>query len=259
MSRPSLLTLVDNPVLLLHLTTRGLEMFEPHPHDEDAALRVAISASVSLAVMLAEFLWLIRDEVKYVWPRIRATWTARIYMLTRYVGLASQIFNVCFTVRMYLGVYTSPRGCRLWFSYQAIVVQFLLVFVEGLLMHRLYALFLRSRLILTMLICFALGQLGSMGVSARFAFTSNRYTVTCMLLRSNPGNAFFSATTMTTNVIIFFMTFWRYFRLPAKWTEGMGRVVMRDSAFSLGAITGEEFCLLVVGFVIRVTLISTGQ
>lgn len=44
MSRPSLQTLVDNPVVLFHLTTRGLEMLEPHPHDKDAAFRVAISA-----------------------------------------------------------------------------------------------------------------------------------------------------------------------------------------------------------------------
>lgn len=45
-------------------------------------------------------------------------------------------YNVYFTVRMYSGVYTSPRGCRIWWAYQAIIVQFLLIFVEGLLMQR---------------------------------------------------------------------------------------------------------------------------
>jgi len=37
------------------------------------------------------------------------------------------------------------------------------------------------------------------------------------------------------------MTFWRYLRLPAKWTQqGVGRVVMRDSALSLSAIVGKQ-------------------
>ena len=48
---------------------------------------------------------------------------------------------------------------------------------------------------------------------------------------------------MTTNMIIFFMTFWKYLRLPEEWTRhGIGRVVIRDSAFSLSAISGEENC-----------------
>ncbi|KAI9569495.1 hypothetical protein HD554DRAFT_2091597 [Boletus coccyginus] len=139
---------------------------------------------------------------------------------------------------MYLGVYTSSAGCLAWFTFQTIVIQFLLAFVEGLLMHRLYALFLHDRLILVILISFAVGQVASMGVSAGLSIPSNRHTETCLLLRSNPGNAFFSATTVTTNMIIFFMTFWRYLRLPTKWTrQGVGRVVMRDSALSLSAIS----------------------
>ncbi|KAI9572013.1 hypothetical protein HD554DRAFT_1750440 [Boletus coccyginus] len=213
-------------------------MLERHPHDEAAALKVVISASTSFAIMILDFVWLIRDEAKLIWPRLRTSWIARIYLLTRYVGLASQIFNICFTVRMYLGVYTSPAGCLAWFTFQAVVIQFLLAFVEGLLMHRLYALFLHDRLVLMILISFAVGQVASMVVSAGLSFPSNMHTVTCMLLRSNPGSAFFSATTITINLIIFFMTFWRYLRLPAKWTQqGVGRVVMRDSALSLSAIS----------------------
>jgi hypothetical protein len=48
----------------------------------------------------------------------------------------SPSFNVYFTVRMYIGIGTTPAGCRLWFAYQAVVVQILLASVEGALMHR---------------------------------------------------------------------------------------------------------------------------
>ncbi|KAG6374512.1 hypothetical protein JVT61DRAFT_4556 [Boletus reticuloceps] len=168
-------------------------------------------------------------------------------------------YNLYFAFRMYLGIDNSPAGCRIWFTYQVIIVQLLLLTAEGLLIHRrmfstdnffqkpahpsslVYALFLRNRPILVMLIVFTLGQIASMGVSARISNPSNVHTVTCLVVTSNPGNAFFSATTMTTNLVIFFMTFSRYCRLPVKWTrQGVGRTVFRDSALSLSAISSEQ-------------------
>lgn len=155
---------------------------------------------------------------------------AKVYMFARYLGLASQMyvqsgppssmssnthalrcdrFNVAFTVRMSFGVATSPAGCRRWFIYEAVVVQVLLLIVECLLMTRstlsihcfcfqgfahqprVYAIYLRQPLILVVLILFGITQLCSMGVSAGLSFPSNKYTITCMMVKSNPGNAFF--------------------------------------------------------------------
>ncbi|KAH0836902.1 hypothetical protein J3R83DRAFT_8717 [Lanmaoa asiatica] len=151
-----------------------------HPHNQVAALKVAISASISLALMIVDFGWLMRDEVKYIWPIpegfVRPGLPGFIYLLGTSARLAKCTFNVYFTVRMYLGIHTSPSGCRLWFMYQAFVVQSLLVFVEGMLMHRVYALFIHSRLILSILILFALGQTASMAVSARLSFPSAKHT-----------------------------------------------------------------------------------
>ncbi|KIJ60850.1 hypothetical protein HYDPIDRAFT_116712 [Hydnomerulius pinastri MD-312] len=43
---------------------------------------------------------------------------------------------------------------------------------------------------------------------------------------------------MATNMLIFFMTFWKYFSLPTEWTHGdIGRVVFRDSALSMIAVS----------------------
>ena len=118
-------------------------------------------------------------------------------------------YNLYFAVRMYLGIYTSARGCQVWFTYQAVIVLVLLLTVEGLLMHRrefpsttfcpkathpqslVYALFLRNRLILVILIMFVAGQITSMWVSAHISFPSNKHTVTCLMVSNNPGNAYF--------------------------------------------------------------------
>lgn len=54
-----------------------------------------------------------------------------------------------------------------------------------------YALFLQSRVVLMVMVMFILGQVASMFISARFSFRTNQYTATCLLVRSNPGNAFF--------------------------------------------------------------------
>ncbi|KAF9220664.1 hypothetical protein BS17DRAFT_810566 [Gyrodon lividus] len=207
-------------------------------HDKAFAFKVLISTVLSLMVMIADFIWLIRDESGIIWPKFRSSRYAKLYVFSRYLGLASQIFNVSFTTRMYAGVPSTPSVCRMWYGFQAIVVQLLLASVEVTLMHRIYALFFKNQYILLVLVLFGVSQVASMAVSARFAVPSGRHTATCMVTRPHPGNAYFGATTMTINIIIFFMTFWKYLRLPMKWTHGnIGWVILRDSALTLLAIS----------------------
>ncbi|KAG9308039.1 hypothetical protein JVU11DRAFT_12606 [Chiua virens] len=207
------------------------------PHDQAAALKVAISASSSLVVMIVHWVWLMRGEIKYIWPRLCRSWNARIFVPARYLGLFGQIYNVYFTTRMYLGVPTPPEGCRIWFSFQALVVQVLLVVVEGLLMHRLYALFRCNGAIMMVLVALGGGQLASMGVSVRLSFPTNEYTTTCLLTKANPANAYFSTTMLTVTMILLFMIVWSYCRLPPRFTrQGIGKIVFRDSILSLCAL-----------------------
>ncbi|KAH7891003.1 hypothetical protein F5I97DRAFT_1840716 [Phlebopus sp. FC_14] len=195
---------------------------------------ILISASVSLAVMIVDFVWLLREERKRIWPKVRSSQYAKLYVLSRYPGLVGQIFNVYFVSRMDAGTIVAPSTCKMWYSYQATMVQLLLAAVEGPLMHRVYALYFRNRAILLLLILIAAAQIGSMIVSARMSVPGVRYTGTCLVIKTHPGSVYFSATTMATNVVIFFMTFWKYFSLPRRWTQGaFGRVVLRDSALSL--------------------------
>ncbi|KIJ21230.1 hypothetical protein PAXINDRAFT_7003 [Paxillus involutus ATCC 200175] len=206
--------------------------------DKAMALKVAISAAASLAVMVIDFAWLLPDELKVVWPKLRSSRYAKIYVCSRYLGMSSQIASVCFTLRMYAGTPSSPSVCRIWYGFQALVVELLLASVEGALMHRVYALFFGNRYIFLILALFAVCQVGSMVVSAHFAVPSGRHTETCMVTKPHPGNAYFGATTMTTNLLILFMTFWKYLSLPIKRaSDNIGWVMLRDSALSLLAIS----------------------
>jgi len=169
-----------------------------------------------------------------------------IYVVTRYVGLASQMYvrfcslqsALVTRTRCVLIDLTSALlcGCIYFLRWMSRLVYIpnnrhpvpscicgrfthassyvLLQSIPQSLAHPqslVYALFLHDRLILVILILFAVSQVASMGVSAGLSIPSNRHMETCLLLRSNPGlNAF---------LIIFFMTFWRYLRLPTKWTR----------------------------------------
>ncbi|KAG9312061.1 hypothetical protein JVU11DRAFT_7342 [Chiua virens] len=203
----------------------------PSPHDEETARKVLISSCVALAIMIVDYIYLFRSEIKFVWPKLVSWGHPKGYVISRYLGLGCQIYNVYFTVRMYLGVPTTIEGCRLWFSFQAACVLLLLLIAEFMLMYRIYALFLKSKVICSILISLFVGQTAAMVVSAVLSFPTNKHTVTCLITRSSVGNVFFSTTTMATNILIFFMTFWRYLQLPKKCSQqGHIKVAFRDSA-----------------------------
>lgn len=202
------------------------------------AHKVVISASVSLGIMVVEFAWLLRDEFKFIWPGIRfRNPYPLVYILTRYLGLVGQCFNLYFNLRIASGVATSPTLCRMWFRYQAITIQVLLAALEVALMHRIYGLFLKDHWILALLVLLGISQLVSMFVSARLAIPQLPHLDTCYVVKPHASTIYFGATSMTTNLAILFMISWKYLRLPAKWTHSpFGRILLRDSTLSLVAI-----------------------
>lgn len=212
------------------------------------AHKIAISACVSLGLMVVEFAWLLRDEFKFIWPDVRfRNPYALVYILTRYLGLAGQGFNVYFSLRIASGVATSPALCKMWFRYQAMTIQVLLVAMECALMHRIYALFLKNRWILAILIILGASQLASMLVSARLAIPQVPHSNTCYVLKPHASTIYFGATSMATNLAILFMISWRYLRLPVTWTHTpLGHILLRDSTLSLVAILVLLFIMIIL-------------
>lgn len=213
----------------------------------EVARKVAISACVSLGLMTVEFVWLLRDEFNVVWPGVRTRNPyALTYVLTRYLGLAGQCFNVYFSLRIASGAITSPALCKMWFRYQAITVQILLAAMECALMHRIYALFLKNRWILALLVLLGTSQLASMFVSARLAIPQLVHSGTCYVIKPHPSTIYFGATSMTSNLAILFMLSWKYLQLPVTWTQSpFGHNLLRDSTLSLVAILGLLFAMII--------------
>ncbi|KAL4075301.1 hypothetical protein V8B97DRAFT_1562202 [Scleroderma yunnanense] len=213
--------------------------------------RVAISSCLSLCAMAVDFGLLLGDEIKVIWPNVRYfDIYALVYVVTRYAGLAVQVFNIYFSLRIASGVITSPSLCKIWFRYQAVTIQLLLATVEVALMHRVYALFLRNCWILYILILLWSAQLLSMLVSAWLVIPRVAHTETCFVKGTPAGSVYFGATTMAMNFIVLFMISWRYLHLPLTWSRGfLGYVVFRDSTLSL---------LTILAFTLFLILSNTG-
>jgi len=115
------------------------------------------------------------------------------------------------------------------------------------------------------LVALAASQVASMVMSAYLVVPSSQHTVTYMIMGNNPGNSYFGyelvlrqitvyswsrnrVTTMTTNILILFMTSWRFLYLPLKLTQhGIAQVVIRDTSLSVLDISGKpwgDFALL---------------
>ncbi|KIM61103.1 hypothetical protein SCLCIDRAFT_1216224 [Scleroderma citrinum Foug A] len=211
-----------------------------------AARWAAISSGMSLGVMAMDFCLLLGDEFRLIWPNVRCfNKYALVYVVTRYAGLAAQIFNIFFCLRMASGVVTSPSHCRMWYRYQAISIQLLLAVVQVLLMLRVYALFLRNSAILCLLILLWIGQSLSMFVSAWLVVPRVAHTDTCYVVKATPAGLYFGVTTMAMNFIVLFMISWRYLNLPLRWIRsGLGYVVLRDSTLSLLTILAWSLLLI---------------
>ncbi|KIK41825.1 hypothetical protein CY34DRAFT_84781 [Suillus luteus UH-Slu-Lm8-n1] len=135
--------------------------------------------------MTLEYLWFLSDEIRLIWPRFWKTTEAKIFVVTRYAGLASQSYNVCFAFRMAFGVPNSQFACKVWFSYQTAITQYLLFSVELLLMTRVYKMYNQSKTIFALLFIFSGAQSAAMASNARLIVTGSHYSPTCVMLSAH--------------------------------------------------------------------------
>jgi len=208
------------------------------PSTEAVERNVLIVSSFVTGLMMIEYLWSIRFEVNIIWPRIRKNAEAKIYVLSRYVGLAGQVFNVWFARRMASGIPTHPRACMVWYSYQAATIQCLLTLVELLLMMRVYNIYKKGRYVLGILGIFVGTQCAAMVVSTRMVVPGQRTSPTCILVATHPGPIYVGVSTIVINWCVLAMILRRCARVA--WLEpgSYFRVMVRDSTCTVIVMTG---------------------
>lgn len=178
---------------------------------DPVARNIVILSTTLTALMVLEYIWFFTDEVRLVWPRFLKTTEAKIYVVTRYAGLAGQIFNIGFAFRMVSRVPNSPSTCRAWYWYQILMTQCLLLSVELLLMLRVYKMYGKGKSIFALLIVFGGAQLAANAASSRSVITGTSYSPTCVIISPHHSRIYVGVSIIVTFMVILSTMLWRFF------------------------------------------------
>ncbi|KAG2055162.1 hypothetical protein BDR06DRAFT_1020411 [Suillus hirtellus] len=179
---------------------------------DPVARNIVILTSTLTALMVLEYIWSFTDEVRLVWPRFLKTTEAKIYVVTRYAGLAGQGCNIWFALRMVSRVPNSPSTCRAWYSYQISMTQCLLFSVELLLMPRVYKMYGEDKSIFVLLIVFGGVQFAANAASARSVITGTSYSPTCVIISPHHSRIYHGVSIIVMFMFILLTMLWRFFR-----------------------------------------------
>ncbi|KAG1885029.1 hypothetical protein F4604DRAFT_1729108 [Suillus subluteus] len=208
------------------------------PSIDPVARNIAIITTILTALMVLEYIYSFKDETRLVWPRFRKTIEAKIFIMTRYAGLAGQSFNIWFAFRLASGVPNSPFACKIWTSYQIATIQCLLLSVESLLMLRVYKMYNKGKYISAVLFILGSAQSSAMAVNARWIITETRYSPTCV--PHYHSRIYVGVSIITTFVFIVVAMLWRFIKSPSGWSEvsrAWLKLAVRDGGCTAIAIT----------------------
>ncbi|KAG0704552.1 hypothetical protein DFH29DRAFT_910829 [Suillus ampliporus] len=202
---------------------------------------IFIMTTTLTALMVIEYAWFLSDEVRLIWPKFRKNTEAKVFLVTRYVGLAGQSFNIWFSYRMASEIPNHPIACKAWYSYQTATIQCMLVSVELLLMQLVDKMYRKDKYIRGLLLVFGGAQCAAMAISARLIVTGVRYSPTCVIIGSHSSNGriFAGISIITTYMFILVMMQWRYFKGSSGWSEASRawlKLTVRDGSCTTIAV-----------------------
>lgn len=210
------------------------------PSIDPVARNIAIITTTLTTLMVLEYIYFLSDEIRLVWPRFWKTTEAKLYVITRYAGLAGQSFNIWFAFRMVSGVPNSPFACRAWSSYQTATIQWLLLSVESLLMIRVYKMYKKSKTICALSFVIGGMQSAAMVVNARSIITGTQYSPTCVIISPHHSRIYVGVSIIVTFMFILVTMLWRFFKSTSSWSEtpqAWLKLAVRDGSCAATAIT----------------------
>ncbi|OAX38239.1 hypothetical protein K503DRAFT_173876 [Rhizopogon vinicolor AM-OR11-026] len=218
----------------------------PSTEHEAVARDILIVTTILFGLMILEYAWNFRLEKQVIWPKFLKSHQVKIFVITRYMGFAGQIFNVWFANRMASGIPRSPLACRVWYTYQAVSIQSLTMSVEALLMFRVRKMYKKDKHVLGILFAFSCMQCAATVISARTVVPGIGSSPTCMVIGSHPGQIYVGASTIAVHLCLLAMILWRYFRVRREGSHSYLKILVRDTICIVIVVTGRHTVLLYV-------------
>jgi len=212
--------------------------------------------------MLAEYVYMLPTEVRYVWPQVftKQVWRLKVFMLIRYAGMLAQAFNIYMSIRIVTGTHTSPTACKALYLYQATSLAIVNATVNVSVMKRIYYLFNKENLVSICFVVIGTVSAASMAVSAGLAFPAAQLSNSCLIEEAHPGALVYMATNFGINIALQLFSVWRLVYNPYGDDE-LAKTLRRDINIC-GAVLGVVLFLMSlcsIGVIRSVQVTNAGQ
>ncbi|OBZ76659.1 hypothetical protein A0H81_03308 [Grifola frondosa] len=203
-----------------------------------AEIRDTSYAAVAALVFLAwDMLINLADEVEYIWrrPKGKMSW---MYAFIRHMPILAQGTLIVTNTSNATGVHFSSTGCRAWLSYQAAVMEVVILSVEIVLITRVYALYNCNKIMLTAISTLFVLEVTAMITALCLSVPKMTFTPECLV---SGAPALFMAcwiSSLAFETILFALTLVKFFR-HARHCIGkrsLMNVFMRDGTWAFALI-----------------------
>ncbi|KIJ65397.1 hypothetical protein HYDPIDRAFT_27409 [Hydnomerulius pinastri MD-312] len=199
----------------------------------------AFNACSALMVLTWDWLCSLDDEIAFIWPHAQQPPNGRT--------VSFGTLNILFVQRMEKYTPFVVATCRLWLTYQGILVEAMMTGVEGLLMIRVYVLWNRSKRIFFMFGIFLVLEVSCMIVSASLISPNAVFNQICLFKKPPLLFVLFSVAALLTQFAIIAFTVYRHQRGP---DHRMRRPTLATLTVREGCVVASTiFALFLVGVV----------
>ncbi|KAF8893906.1 hypothetical protein BD779DRAFT_1504068 [Infundibulicybe gibba] len=248
----------------------GFDMDDDLYNSDAWTLFIIRGVSCSLLCFVAlEWLVSLPAELSLIWRLYPTTLIKRLYIFSRYYGLASLIGNTAMTWHIHSLVTPPAPICRSWHVFQFLTLQGLLLSLELVLVLRVFALYNRERGMGIFL--FSALAIDMMGMSTCGFLTIARidFGGACLPKWTPPQVMYYSVLELCFQSLLFTLTIYKQTARPQlRWQHSaIGAIVTRDSLavfFLLGVLfvavilnTVSQNLLCYIGFTLSTALFSS--
>ncbi|KAI0938652.1 hypothetical protein AcW1_001671 [Taiwanofungus camphoratus] len=151
--------------------------------DSDLTFKFAISAT---CLLVWDTIIHIDDEIEYIWRGPRS-WMKWAYAFVRHFPYVAQSSILVLIIRSDLGQIWSTRQCLDWIIYQLCVMESVTITVEAVLIVRVYAMYNRSKAILSVVFALFLAEIISMISVIAVSMPNMSFTMSQCLITHAPN------------------------------------------------------------------------
>ncbi|KAI0674409.1 hypothetical protein C8Q78DRAFT_1151252 [Trametes maxima] len=201
-------------------------------------------ACAATAFLVWDALINLDQEVEYIWsgPNSWVKWT---FLLIRHIPYLIQ--GSVLTLVALSGHVWQPRECRAWIIYQLVAIEALIIAVEVVLIVRIYAMYSRNRVVLSLVLVLFCAEIGAMCTILAISIPQITFTTQCLITSTPTLFPTYWTISLAFETSLFTLTLVKFMNNMVRTQlrqQSILFVLMRDGTWAYAIIFGESVMLL---------------